>query len=538
MFVSELTNIMNQILKNEDARKQIKIGIDAVCDPVLGTIGPRGGNVIIDGDHDEYEITNDGKTIADHIRLPDKFHNLGTKIGRKVSNKTNDLSGDGRSTALALLKSLTTEGMKRLDVGISGNDLRNGIERATADAVKILETISIPADNKRIIQVATVSSESEDIGNIIAEAIEQVGKDGKVSTEDSNGTGVELKVVQGVEFDSGFISPYMITDTDRMEAIHHDSPIVVTDRRITSFKELKPLLVKLADAKYTSLVLIAEDVDGEALAAIVMNRLQGGINVLAVKAPGFGDAKKDTLIDIATMVGAKFLSKDSGGDLSTLVLEDMGAASRVLTTKETTLISGGKGTPESVAERVSQMKIQKESSTSNYTKENLELRIANLSGGVAMIRVGASTETEMKYLRKKIKDAVASAKAAVAEGVVPGGGIALMLVSKKLKEEMPTNLSLEQRLGYEIVINALMMPLKQIVKNSGQDDASAVIVDINKREGNAGFDARKNEVVDDIVEAGIVDAAKVTRLALEHAAGEASMFLTTDLGITLAPDKK
>lgn len=526
-----------QILFNEDARKALKRGIDQVADVVKITIGPKGRNVVLDRGYGAPTITNDGVSIAKEIVLKDKFENMGAEIMKEVATKTNEIAGDGTTTSVVLAQAIIGEGMKHTNMGLGVMGIRAGIEAATIDVVSALKSMAKPINTKdEIRQVAVVSSESEDIGKIIANTIDNVGKDGVVTVEESQSFGVESEVVEGMEFDKGYISPYMITNTERMEAEYKDVPVLVTDKKISAIKDILPLLEKIAGTGKKDLVIIADDVDGEALTTFVINKLRGGFNVLAVKAPGYGDRKKEQLTDIAVILGAEVVSDDLGLKLDTLELSSLGRALRIVSKKESTVIIGGKGKKGEIEARVKELKKQKESVKSKFDIEKIDERIAKLTGGVAVIRVGAATETEMRYLKLKIEDAVNATKAAIDEGIVLGGGVALVKASEKVRLNMgKKEYSDEVRVGYEIVLNACEVPLRQIAVNSGKGDGSIVVEHVKKSKGNSGYDALKDEYVVDMFVAGIIDPVKVTRTGLQNASSASAILLTTEAAITEEP---
>lgn len=530
-----------KILFNEEARKALKRGVDTVANAVKVTIGPRGRNVVLDKGYGSPTITNDGVSIAKEISLADKFENMGAEIVKEVASKTNDVAGDGTTTSVVLTQALITEGMKHTEMGVNAMSLRAAIEGATEKAIKVLGDIAKPIkDKEEIRQVATISAESEEMGNIIADTIEKVGKDGVVTVEESQTFEITSEVVEGLEFDKGFVSAYMITNPERMEAEYKDIPVLLTDRKISSVKDILPLLESLAQTGKKELVIVADDIDGEALTTFIVNKLRGGFSILAVKAPGYGDRKKEMLQDIAVTVGAQVISDDLGVKLESATVEMLGRASKVVATKDNTLIVGGKGKKALIDERVKQLKKQKEQTTSKYDKEKIDERIAKLTGGVAVIRVGAATETEMKYLKLKIEDAVAATKAAIAEGIVAGGGSALVRAAKKLKSvKSASDATKEDELGLEIVVKALEAPLRQIVQNTGKADGSVAIEKImNSDKENAGYDALKDEFSDDLIKLGIIDPVKVTKAALRNAASAAGILLTTEVAIADEPEPK
>ena len=530
-----------QILFSEDARRALKRGVDIVANVVKVTIGPKGRNVVLDKSYGAPTITNDGVSIAKEITLKDKFENMGAEIVKEVATKTNDIAGDGTTTSVILAQAIIREGMKHTNTGLGVIGVRAGIESATADVVSALKSMAKQINTKdEIRQVAVVSSESEEIGKIIASTIDKVGKDGVVTVEESPTFGVESEVVEGLEFDKGYISAYMITNTERMEAEYKDVPVLVTDKKISAIKDILPLLEKIAGTGRKDLVIIADDVDGEALTTFVINKLRGGFNVLAVKAPGYGDRKKEILSDIAVILGAEVVSDDLGLKLDTLELSSLGRANRIVSKKDSTVIIGGKGKKSEIEARVKELRKQKESTKSkfakNYDSEKLDERIAKLSGGVAVIRVGAATETEMKYLKLKIEDAVNATKAAIDEGIVSGGGVALVKASEKVRANFSKKESSpEFKSGYEIVLNACEEPLKQIAVNSGKGDGSIIVEHVKKSRGNSGYDALKDEYVSDMFLSGIIDPVKVTRTGLQNASSAGAILLTTEVAVTEEP---
>ncbi len=529
-----------KIIYNETARKALKTGIDAVADAVKLTIGPRGRNVVLDKGFGVPTITNDGVSIAREISLADRFENMGVEIAKEVASKTNDVAGDGTSTATILLQAIVTEGLKHTAMGLNAMGIRAGIEAAAHDTVAALRSIAKPIkSDEEIRQVATISAESPELGRQIAETIKKVGKDGVVTVEESQSMGLESEVVEGIEFDKGFVSAYMITNPERQEAEFNDPAILVTDRKISTVKEILPLLEPLAQSGKKDLVIIAEDVDGEALATFVVNKLRGTFNVLAVKAPGYGEQKKSLLQDIAVVVGATVISEEVGIKFEKAELSMLGRARRVIATKDRTTIVGGKGNKAALTARVSELKIQRDNLESKYEKEKLDERIAKLSGGVAVIRVGAATETEMKYLKLKIEDAVNATKAAIEEGIVAGGGVALVKAAVEVsRNAAKKNLSREQQLGFEIVLKALEAPAWQIAQNAGQEDGAVIVERIKLGKGQTGYDALKGEMLPDMIAAGIVDPVKVTRLGVENACSAAAILLTTEAAIADLPEEK
>jgi chaperonin GroEL len=506
--------------------------------------------VVLDKSYGAPLITNDGVSIAKEITLANKFENMGAEIIKEVANKTNDVAGDGTTTSVILTQAIIDEGLKHTDAKVNTMVLRTGIELAVNEIVSALKTIAKPIKTKdEIRQVATIAAESEEVGKIIAETIEKVGNDGVVTVEESQTFGVDCEVVEGLEIDKGYVSPYMITNPERMEAEYKDVPILLTDKKISSIKEILPLLESLAQAGKKELVIVADDVDGEALSTFIVNKLRGGFSVLAVKAPGYGDRKKEMLEDIAVTVGAKVVSEDLGIKLESATAEMLGRASKILAKKDSTVIVGGKGGKTEISKRVAALKKQKESVDSKYDKEKIDERIAKLSGGVAVIKVGAATETEMKYLKLKIEDAVAATKAAIAEGIVSGGGVALVRAAEIVRLKFEKNLDkkklktgddgeYEKNLGFNTVLNACEVPLRQIAINAGKGDGSIVLEKVKKISNNGGYDALKNEEVSDMFAAGIIDPVKVTRTALQNAASAAAILLTTEAAIADEPELK
>ena len=529
------------ILYNEDARKALKRGVDVVANAVKITIGPRGRNVVLDKGYGSPTITNDGVSIAKEITLKDKFENMGAEIIKEVASRTNDGAGDGTTTATILTQAIISEGMKQTTMGVNAMGVKSGIEMAAKDVVAALRALAKPIkSDEEIAQVATISAESEELGAIIADTIKKVGKDGVVTVEESQTTSLESEIVEGTQFDKGYISAYMITNTERMEAEFKDPAILLTDKKISTIKEILPLLEQLAATGKKDLVIIADDIDGEALATFVVNRLRGAFNVLGIKAPGYGDRKKEILQDIAVTIGATVISEDIGLTFENAGITALGKARKVISTKDNTVIVGGKGKKEDIAERIQQLKTQRDAVDSKYDKEKFDERIAKLSGGVAVIRVGAATETEMKYLKLKIEDAVNATKAAIEEGIVAGGGVSLVRAAHAVEKSSATkkNMTKEQELGYKIVLKALEAPLRQIVINAGKDDGSVVVERVKHGKGNLGYDALLDIDVPDMIAAGIVDPVKVTRLGVENACSAAAILLTTEVAIAEEPKEE
>jgi chaperonin GroEL len=530
-----------QVIFDADVRSALKRGVDVVANAVKVTLGPKGRNVALDKSWGGPTITNDGVSIAKEITLADKFENMGASIVKEVATRTNDKAGDGTTTAVVLTQAIVTEGLKRTALGANAMMVRRGIEAAAKDAVVELKKMAREVKGKNDIrQVATISAESEELGRTIADTVEKVGKDGVVTVEESQSIGIESDFVDGMEFDKGYVSAYLVTNAERMEAELKDAPILVTDKKISTIKDILPLLEKVAASGKKDLVIIADDVDGEALATFIVNKLRGGFNVLAVKAPGYGDRKKEMLQDIAITVGASVISEDLGIKLENAELEMLGKANRVVATKDSTVIVGGKGKKSDIQGRVQQLRSQLENTDSKFDKEKLEERIAKLSGGVAVIRVGAATETEMKYLKDKIEDAVNATKAAIAEGIVTGGGSALAKVADKLGKKVDAKAHDEYTVGYRILLSALSAPLLHIAQNAGREDAAVVVAEVVKKGGNYGFDASadQDKSIVDMYEAGIIDPVKVTRLGVENAASAAAVLLTTEAAVADIPEEK
>jgi chaperonin GroEL len=528
-----------KVLFGQDVRTALKNGVDTVANAVKVTLGPRGRNVALEKSFGGPTITNDGVSIAKEIELKDKFENMGAEVTKEVANKTNEKAGDGTTTAVVIMQAIVSEGMKRTAMGANATMVRRGIEAASKDVVAELHKMAKPISGKSDIkQVASISAESEELGKTIADTIDKVGKDGVVTVEESQSFGIDSEVVEGLEFDKGYVSPYMITNPERMEAEMKDAHILITDQKISAIKDVLPLLEKLAQSGKKDLVIIAEDVDGEALATFVVNKLRGVFNVLAIKAPGYGDRKKEQLEDIAITVGAQVISEDVGIKLEKAELNMLGIANRVISTKDTTVIVGGKGKKAEIQKRSEQLRTQLKSTDSKYDKEKIEERIAKLTGGVAVIRVGAATETEMKYLKDKIEDAVNATKAAIEEGIIPGGGAALAKIAAKLGKNKKEHD--EFSIGYRILISSLTSPLKQIVKNAGREDAAVIVSEVSKANNN-GFNAAGEDAEPEIVDmyqAGIIDPVKVTRSGVENAASAAAVLLTTEAAVAEDPDEK
>lgn len=532
-----------QIVYGDRARQLLKSGVDKVAEAVRVTIGPKGRNAVIDKGYGTPTITNDGVTIAKEISLKDKIENMGAEIIKEVASKTNDIAGDGTTTAVVLTQALVEEGFKKTTLGVNSVGIRLGIEAAAREVVTALRALAKPIKSKQETkQVATISAESEEFGEIIADAIDKVGKDGVVTVEESQSFGVESELVEGMQFDKGYVSPYMITDPDRMESEYDDALIFLTDKKISSIKDILPVLERLANSGKKELVIIAEDVDGEALATLVVNKIRGVFNALAIKAPGFGDRRKEMLEDIAILTGGRVISEEVGLKLENTDLAMLGRARKVVATKDATTIVGGKGKKGDIDARIAQLKKQIEMSDSQYDKEKLKERLGKLSGGVAVIKVGAATESEMKYKKLKIEDAVEATKAAIEEGIVAGGGVAFLragaIAAKKEIKPIAADIAHEFSVGVQILLKALESPLKQIAINAGKDDGSVIVDRVKNAKGNQGYDAVADKIVDDMFAAGIIDPVKVARTGLERAASAAAILLTTEVAIAEEPKEE
>ncbi|WP_181350524.1 chaperonin GroEL [Thalassobacillus sp. CUG 92003] len=521
-----------EIKFSEDARRAMLRGVDSLADAVKVTLGPKGRNVVLEKKFGSPLITNDGVTIAKEIELEDHFENMGAQLVSEVASKTNDIAGDGTTTATVLAQSMITEGLKNVTSGANPVGIRRGIERATEVATEELRKISKPIEGKEsITQVASISATDNEVGHLIAEAMERVGNDGVITIEESKGFNTELEVVEGMQFDRGYASPYMVTDQDKMEATLEDPYILVTDKKINNIQEVLPVLEQVVQQS-KPLLLISEDIEGEALATLVVNKLRGTFNAVAVKAPGFGDRRKAMLEDIAVLTGAEVVTEDLGFDLKNTTIDQLGRASKAVITKDNTTIVEGKGDPEQIASRVTQVRAQAEESSSEFDKEKLQERLAKLSGGVAVIKVGAATETELKERKLRIEDALNSTRAAVEEGIVAGGGTAFVNIYKSI-----AGLGLEgdEATGASILLRALEEPVRQIAHNAGLE-GSIVVERLKGEKVGVGFNAATGEWVN-MVESGIVDPTKVTRSALQNAASVAAMFLTTEAVVADHPEE-
>ncbi|HEV3461332.1 MAG TPA: chaperonin GroEL [Candidatus Dormibacteraeota bacterium] len=522
-----------QLAYDAEARSALKRGVDKVADAVRITIGPKGRNVVLDKKFGSPTITNDGVTIAKEIELEDAFENMGAQLVKEVASKTNDVAGDGTTTSVVLAAAIIGEGLRNVTAGANPMLLKIGIQKAVDEVVKAIKEQSVQiSDREKIAQVATISSGDPKIGDMVANAMEKVGKDGVITVEESRGIEDELKLVDGMQFDKGYISPYMVTDATRMEAVLEDPYILITDKKISAIADLLPVLEKVVQSG-KPLLIIAEDVEGEAQATLIVNKLRGTFTAVAVKAPGFGDRRKAMLEDLSILTGGQVISEELGLKLDSVQLNQLGKARRVTITKDDTTIVEGAGKADSIKGRINQIKAEIEKTTSDWDKEKLQERLAKLAGGVAVIKVGAATETELKEKKHRMEDAVSATRAAVEEGIVPGGGAVLVHAQKSLD-----NLKLEgdEATGVALVRRALEEPLRQIVNNAGWE-GSVVVEKVRNLPKGQGFDANKGEYTD-MVKAGIIDPTKVTRSALQNAASIAAMLLTTEALVSDIPEKK
>lgn len=524
-----------QIKFGEEARRALESGVNQLADAVKITLGPKGRNVVLDKKFGSPLITNDGVTIAKEIELQDPFENMGAQLVKEVATKTNDVAGDGTTTATLLAQAIIREGLKNVAAGANPMIVKKGINKAVEVAVGELKKISKPIEGKSAIaQVASISAADEEIGSLIAEAMEKVGKDGVITVEESNTFGTNLDVVEGMQFDRGYVSMYMITDTEKMEAVLDDPYILITDKKISNIQELLPILEQIVQ-QGRKLLIIAEDIEGEALSTLIINKLKGTFTCVAVKAPGFGDRRKAMLEDIAILTGGQVITEDLGLDLKETTIEQLGRARQVKIQKENTIVVDGAGSIDAIKDRVRQIKAQVEETTSEFDKEKLMERLAKLSGGVAVIKVGAATETELKERKLRIEDALAATRAAVEEGIVPGGGTALANTIKAV-EALIDKTEGDERTGVKIIKRALEEPVRQIAENAGLE-GSVIIEKVISSEPGIGFDALNEKYVD-MIKTGIVDPTKVTRSALQNAASVASMLLTTESIVSDLPEKE
>ena len=524
-----------KIIFNEKARTKLKKGVDKLANTVKVTLGPKGRNVILDKGFGAPTVTNDGVTIAKEIELEEKFENMGAAIVQEVASKTSEVAGDGTTTATILAQTMIREGLKNVAAGANPVGVRKGIEAGVEAVVKKIKEISKPVIGKEeIAQVADISAKDKKVGELIAEVMDEVGKEGVITVEESKVFGLQKEVVEGMQFDNGYVSPYMITDSDKMEAAYEDPYILITDKKISAINDIVPILEKVSQAGKKELVIIADEVEGEALATLVVNKLRGTFNALAVKAPGFGDRRKEILADIAVLTGGQVVSEDLGLKLENVELDMLGEARRVVASKENTTIVDGKGEKEKIEERISQIKNELKNADSDFDKEKLQERLAKLGGGVAVLKVGAATEVEQKEKQHRVEDALAATRAAVEEGIVVGGGVALIRAMEELdKVEVDT---LDEKTGLKILKQALTEPLRQIAENAGQE-GSVVVEHVKGLNGNEGYNANENKY-EDLVAKGIIDPAKVTRSALQNAASAAAMIITTEAAVSDLPEEK
>jgi chaperonin GroEL len=518
-----------------DARARLKRGVDALADAVKITLGPKGRNVVIDKKFGSPTITKDGVTVAKEIELSDPVENMGAQMVKEVATKTSDLAGDGTTTATVLAQAIFREGLKNVTAGANPMELKRGIEKAVEAVVEDLRKLSVPsAGKKEIAQVGTISANNDkEIGNLIAEAMEKVGKDGVITVEEAKGLETTLETVDGTQFDRGYLSPYFVTDPEKMETVIEDAYLLIHDKKISSMKELLPILEKVAQGGKPMLI-IAEDVDGEALATLVVNKLRGTLKVAAVKAPGFGDRRKEMLRDVAVLTGGQVISEEVGFKLENVALTDLGRAKRIVVDKDNTTIVDGRGKPDDIQGRINEIKAAIEKSTSDYDREKLQERLAKLAGGVAIINVGAATETELKEKKARVEDALHATRAAVEEGVVPGGGVALIRAQSALDRIRGTE---DEKTGVDIVRRALEEPIRLIAQNAGAEGSIVVAKVRESKDRNFGYNAA-TDTYEDLVKAGVIDPTKVTRTALQNAASIAGLLLTTECVVAEKPEAK
>jgi chaperonin GroEL len=524
-----------ELLFNSEARAKLKKGVDALADAVRVTLGPKGRNVVIDKKFGSPTVTKDGVTVAKEVELSDPIENMGAQMVKEVATKTSDLAGDGTTTATVLAQAIYREGLKNVTAGANPMELKRGIDKAVEAVVEELKKLSTPsAGKKEIAQVGTISANNDqEIGKLIADAMEKVGKDGVITVEEAKGLETTLETVDGMQFDRGYLSPYFVTDPEKMEAVLEDAYILIHDKKISAMKELLPVLEKVAQTG-KPLLIIAEDIEGEALATLVVNKLRGTLKVCGVKAPGFGDRRKEMLVDISKLTGGKVISEEVGFKLENAVLNDLGRAKRMVIDKDNTTIVDGKGKQEDIEGRISEIKVAIDKSTSDYDREKLQERLAKLSGGVAVIHVGAATETEMKEKKARVEDALHATRAAVEEGIVAGGGVALLRAQPSLDKIKGTE---DERIGVEIVRRALEEPIRMIVQNAGAEGSIVVGKVKESKEKNFGYNAATDEY-EDLVKAGVIDPTKVTRTALQNAASIAGLLLTTECVVVEKKEEK
>ncbi len=526
-----------ELLFKEEARRSLERGVNAVANAVKVTLGPKGRNVVLEKKFGSPTITKDGVTVAKDIELANPQENIGAKLLIEIASKTNDITGDGTTTATVLGQSIVKEGLRNVAAGANPLALKRGIEAGVAAAVKQISKMSVPVeDSESIAKVAAISANEKEVGDLIAEAMDRVGRDGVITVEESRGLDTELDVVEGMQFDKGYLSPYFVTDTDSMETIMEDPYILLFEKKITALKDLLPILEQVAQTG-KPLLIIAEDIEGEALATLVVNKIRGTLNIAAVKAPGFGDRRKEMLKDIAAVTGGEVISEELGQKLELTQMNQLGSAKRVRISKEETTIIEGQGAAEVIEARVKGIKAEIETTDSDYAREKLQERLAKLAGGVAVIRVGAATETELKERKHRFEDALSTARSAVEEGIVSGGGVALIYAIDSVKK-VAKKLKGDERTGAQILERALEEPARQIAANAGAEGSVVINAVMQTNNGRFGFDASVNEYVDDMVEAGIVDPAKVTRTALQNAASIGGLLLTTECVISDIPEKE
>lgn len=522
-----------QIKFNEKARMSLKRGVDKLANTVKVTLGPKGRNVVLDKGYGSPTITNDGVTIAKEIELSNKFENIGAEIIKEAATKTGDTAGDGTTTATILAQKIINIGLKNIVAGANPLSIKRGLDKGVIAILGSLKQNSRKLNSREeIAQVATISADDPKVGQLIAEVMEQVGQDGVITVEESKSLGLDKEIVEGMQFDNGFVSPYMVTDTVRMQAEFDNPVILITDKKISAISEILPLLEKLTRAGKKDIVIIAEDVDGEALATLVVNKLRGTFNALAIKAPGFGDSRKAMLEDIAVLTGGQVISEDKGVKLENTEMNQLGHADKILANKDNTTLVGGQGKKQEIEKRVVQIKLEIENSDSEFDMENLQKRLAKLSGGVAVIKVGAATEVEQREKQHRVEDAVAATRAAVEEGIVPGGGIALIRAIKSLDR---VKLPQDEQIGINILRQATEEPLRQIAENAGKE-GSVIVDQVKKMKDSEGYNAARDKF-EDLIAAGIIDPTKVTRSALQNAVSAASMLLTTEAVVTDEPEK-
>ena len=529
-----------QIIFEEKLREAVRKGIDKLSNTVKVTLGPKGRAVVLEKSYGSPTVTRDGVTIAKEIELEDHFENIGAQLVKEVASKTGDIAGDGTTTATLLAQVMAKEGLKNVSAGIDPIGMKKGIDEALKVVLGELKSISKPVSSREeVADIATISSRDAQVGKLVAEIIDEVGKDGVVTVEESKSVGLTKEIVKGLQFDQGYVSPYMVTNPEKMEAVLEDAYVLVTDQKISSINDLLPLLEKIAQSGKKNLLIVADDIEGEALATLVVNKLRGTFNALAVKAPGFGDRKKEMLRDIAIVCGADVISEELGRKLENATITMLGKARRAIANKDRTVIVGGGGSKQEIEKRIQQIKVQIERADSDFDKEKLQERLAKLVGGVAVIKVGAPTEVEQKEAQYRIEDAVAATKAAVEEGIVPGGGVALLRAVPKVKEladKYSKQSKIAEYVGASVLLKALSAPLYQIAENAGYDGA-VVVNKVGEKKGNFGFNAETGSY-GDLVQSGVIDPTKVTRLALENATSTISMLLITEAVVADLPEKK